>query len=102
MMMASSTTIPSTRMNANRLIMLMVTSVTGSTAKAPRKATAMPRITQPAILRCRNRPRMMSTSTAPSAMFLSIMSSRPSRKVEESIHTVSCASGGSVELRRST
>ena len=104
MMMASSTTIPSTNMNANRLMMLMVTPTngTGINMKAPRNATAIPRITHSAIFRCRNTPRITNTNIAPRAMFFSIMVMRPSRNTEVSAQTVIFASGGNVALRWST
>ena len=68
-------------MNANRLMMLIDTSTkgTGSIMNAPRKATGKPMMTQVAIFMCRKMPRMANTSTAPSAMFSSIMLRRPLR-----------------------
>ena len=104
MMMASSTTTPSTRMNANKLRMFTVMSMpgTGSIMNAPRNATTMPNTTHAAIFRCRNTPRMMSTRIAPSAMFFSIMVRRPSRSTDVSAHTVRRAPLGSVALRCST
>ena len=101
MMMASSTTTPSTRMNANKLMMFTVMLMNGAgiNMNAPRNATPMPTTTQTAIFRCRNTPRIMSTRIAPNPMFFSIMVKRPSRNTEVSAHTVSCAPPGSVALR---
>ena len=74
MMIASSTTMPSTTMNANKLMVLMETptAALGSSMKAPMKATGRPTATQMAMRRRRNRPKMMNTRAAPAAKFSSI------------------------------
>ena len=51
---ASSTTMPSTMMKPNRLIMLIVTPVNGISISAPRKLAGMPINTQSATAGLRN------------------------------------------------
>ena len=63
--MASSTTMPSTRMKANRLMMLMVTPSQGSRASAPAKVMGMPTHTQTATEKRRNRASSTNTSRPP-------------------------------------
>ena len=66
-MIASSTTMPNTRMKPNRLIELMVTSTPGigNIMNAPKNATGKPMITHVAIFMCRKMLRIANTITAP-------------------------------------
>ena len=68
---ASSTTIPSARMNANRESMLIEASRPGISSSAPRNDIGMPSITHMASLICRNSPRMINIRTRPMTAFLS-------------------------------
>ena len=79
--MASSTTIPSTRMNANRLNMLMDTPTisNGMTSNVPKKHTGSPTITQNANLILRNNESTKKTNSAPKNMFSSIILRRSAR-----------------------
>ena len=80
-MMASSTTIPSTRINANRESMLIDTPIisSGITNSVPRKHTGRPTITQNASLIFKNNDSTKNTSNAPKNMFSNIMFSRSAR-----------------------
>ena len=81
MIMASSTTIPSTRINANRLSMLIDTPTisSGITNKVPRKQTGKPTMTQNASLIFKNKESTKKTRSAPKNMFSSIMLSRSAK-----------------------
>ncbi len=67
---ASSTTIPSTVMKANREIMLMDTSNLGRTKIPAAKEIGMPKVTQKASRRFKKTPSRMLTRIKPMAMFL--------------------------------
>ena len=73
MMMASSTTIPSTRMNPKRLSKLREPSTKGKRANAPRNAIGIPSITQKANCNLRNMPSITSTNTIPIVMLETMM-----------------------------
>ena len=73
---ASSTTMPSARMKANRLTMLMETPSTGMKMKVPMNATGMPIVTQNASLNSRNRLSSTSTRHRPMKPFFSSRSMR--------------------------
>ena len=81
MIMASSTTMPSTRIKPNKLIMLIETLNIGSgnIAMAPRKHTGIPTITQKAIRNSRNKVRASNTKNAPINRLVLIKSKRPCR-----------------------
>ncbi len=64
-MMASSTTMPSVRMNANIEIMFSVTSISGRIANEPMNTTGMETATQKARRGLRNTPSSMITSSRP-------------------------------------
>ena len=66
---ASSTTMPSTKMNARSEIMLIVTSKAGISAKAPMNETGMPIATHNASLRRMNRAKTTKTSKRPDKAF---------------------------------
>ena len=78
---ASSTTIPSTNIKANRLVILIVTLTNsiGITNRVPKKHTGKPIITQNANLTRKNNANMRKTNTAPLFMLSIIISRRPSR-----------------------
>ena len=65
--MASSTTIPSTRTNANSEIMLTETPKAGISAMAPRNESGIPRLTQKASRSSRKSASATNTSTNPVA-----------------------------------
>ena len=71
-MIASSTTIPSTRVKANSEMTLADTSSDGIIAMAPRNEIGMPRLTQKASRSSRNSVSTMKTSTNPLAPVRSI------------------------------
>ena len=79
MMIASSTTIPSTMMNPNRLIVLIVTGHSGISQSAPRKVIGSPTMTQNATFMRRKSDSMMNTRMAPEMMLSCIISRRPPR-----------------------
>ena len=76
--MASSTTIPSTKMKANKLITLIVTSTNsiGITNKVPKKQTGNPIITQKAKRTRKNNANIKNTSMAPLCILSIIMFKR--------------------------
>ena len=63
-------------MNAKSEMMLIETSSAGRKKSAPRNDTGMPIVTQNATLSSRKRPSTISTSSKPSAMFLTRSESR--------------------------
>ena len=67
---ASSTTIPSTKINAITVIVEMVISNIGRKASVPSRATGIPTATHIAILNFKNRVRMIKTKTRPPPAFL--------------------------------
>ena len=77
--MASSTTIPSTRMNANSEIRLIVILNNGITKNVPRKETGIPILTHIAREGLRNSVRITSTSANPTIPLLISILRRPSR-----------------------
>ena len=62
---ASSTTMPSTMINANSVIMLTDTPSVGISISAPMNEIGMPIVTQKATRSSRNRPRQIMTSARP-------------------------------------
>ena len=72
MIIASSTTIPTTIMKANKLMMLIETSTASSNMKPPSTAVMRPTITQIAILKCKKMPRRMKTRQAPINMLMAM------------------------------
>ena len=77
--MASSTTIPSTTMNAKSEIMLIETSSPGISQNVPRNEIGMPRLTQNARRNLRNRASTMNTRQNPVTPLRIIRSRRPAR-----------------------
>ena len=67
--MASSTTIPRTRMNPKTVMVEIVRSVKGTIARVPIIATGIPMATHMAKRNCRNKARITSTSIKPPAAF---------------------------------
>ena len=63
--MASSTTIPNARIKANIVIMLIETPKWGMMASAPKKDMGIPRVTQIAREKRRNRANTRKTSIPP-------------------------------------
>ena len=74
--MASSTTMPTARMNANSEIVLMDTSKARAPARAPRKEMPIPAATHTASRISRNSASAVRTSSSPRAPFSSSRSSR--------------------------
>ena len=99
---ASSTTIPSTRMKANSDITLIVTSTYGSRASAPMNETAMPTDTQRASRSFRNRASTRNTSRRPSRPLSSSTRSRSCSGTVSSSQVVIDRPGGSVADRSAT
>ncbi len=93
-MMASSTTMPSTRMKANSEIRLIDTSSVGISARAPRKEIGIPSDTQAASRSRRNSASTSATSAKPARPFLSSRSSRLRRMRVWSCQTVSWMPSG--------
>ncbi len=79
--MASSTTIPNTKIKANKETMLMVISKPprGINNKPPKNDTGKPIITQKANLTRRNKAKQRITNKPPHAIFSSIIFRRPSK-----------------------
>ena len=77
-MMASSTTMPSTRRNAKLETMFVDTPSPGINAIAPRNAIGIPRLTQRASRISRNNVSTTRTSTRPAAPLRSMIASRSS------------------------
>ena len=81
MIMASSTTIPSTNINAksDNILMETPTMSSGITNSVPRKQTGNPTMTQKASLIFKNSDNTKNTSSAPKNIFSSIMLRRSAR-----------------------
>ena len=92
---ASSTTIPTARMKAKSVIMLIDTPSPLITAKVPTKDTAMPTATQKASRRSRKRVRDRSTSASPMRPFLTSSPRRLSKICPVLFHTSSPTPAGS-------
>ena len=100
--MASSTTMPSTKMNANSEIILIDWSNSPMQAIAPRNEIGMPRVTQNANRMRRNRVNTTKTSTKPERAFLSSRLMRPCSSAELSCRVAKVIPAGSVEAVRAT
>ena len=94
MMMASSTTMPSTMMKANVETTLAVTSRLGISMIMPRKEMGIPRLTQNARRSSRNSASITNTSAKPMAPFRSMSDSRSIRTSAWFIQTVSVIPSG--------
>ena len=99
---ASSTTMPSTRMNANSDIMLIETSNTGISAIEPRKDTGMPSVTHSASRRRRNSASTTNTIAKPVIALLASRSIRLLSTLAESSQVAMLIPGGAVAENRST
>ena len=87
--MASSTTIPRTKMKAITVIVDMVISVKGSTARVPSRATGMPMATHMATRNFRNSANITNTRIRPPPAFLVRTDIRSCSSKEVSIHVLS-------------
>ena len=81
-------------MKAKRLTMLMVTSMLGISAKAPRKLIGIPMPVQKASRMSRKSARMTSTNNSPSRAFRSSRSMRASSILLSSSHMARFRSAG--------
>ena len=96
MIIASSTTIPSTRIKPKMLNTLTEPPTAGISANAPRKAIGIPNITQNASCNRRKIPSTTSTNTTPIAMLPSIIDRVSSSRVVAFIHDSTCTPSGKV------
>ncbi len=97
-MMASSTITPITKRKAKVEIMLKDTSKSGSNARPPAKAVAIPMLTQKAILGRRNNIRVKHTKSNPVKKFLAIVLMRPVYCSAASSHVVMDIPSGRLSL----
>ena len=100
--MASSTTIPNTRMKAKMDKTLMETSNVGINQIAPRNEIGIPRLVQNANRRSRNRASEIKTSTKPPSPLRSSRESCTSSASASFSQTVSASPSGSAPCAAST
>ena len=93
---ASSTTIPSTRMKVNSEIILMETSKIGRSQNPPINEIGMPNETQPASFGLRNKASTTSTNDKPRAAFSTNKSILPLRITDSSFIELNDIPGGIV------
>ena len=100
--MASSTTIPRTKMKAITVMVEILMSVNGRAPKVPINATGMPMATHMAIRNLRNSARMISTSSKPPPAFCCNTVIRSRKSSDVLIHVVSDMPGGNVNSKSRT